>query len=180
MVSELRENSAGSLRILVGTAGVLFCHFLALVVLIGVLVTAVSHYLIFCKEWNLMLPPVTNLAVDLSLWMSAWWYLLVLALVPDGIVYFLLARLKPSLNWCAAIWAIVPLVFTILILGLVTIGVCLPLDHLRPVPNTISGTSTLLVLPGPAVSGGVTFGKETRPTLTPRGRRAVGPTVPGD
>ena len=132
MSTEIRENSAGTLRLLAGTAGVIFCHFIALAVLGMVLCRAVPYCEAFCKEWNLLLPRVTFFAIDVSHWMMSYWYLLVLGLVPDAIVYFLLARLRPSLNWFAALWAFVPLVCAIVLLGVVTVGMCLPLRQVSP------------------------------------------------
>ena len=122
MTIDSRENSVSVPRAVAGTVGVLLCHFMALLVVIFVFAMALSRCLQFCKEWELKLPDLTIFAFDLSLWMGHWWYLLVLALVPDGIVYFLLARLKPQWNWCAAIWALAPLMVAIALLGLAVVA----------------------------------------------------------
>jgi type II secretory pathway component PulF len=131
-MTEAHENSLRTLQLVAGTVGVLLSHLIALTVLIGVLVGAMPRYEMFCKDWNLQLPDTTIFTLSLSAWMTSYWPLPLLGLVPDGIVYFLLARLKPRINWCAAAWAVVPLLFTILLLGAVAAGMCLPLLPLSP------------------------------------------------
>ena len=42
------------------------------------------------------------------------------------------------------------------------------------------GANNVLVLPGAAMSGGVSFGAGSRPTLTPEDGESVGPAMPGD
>ena len=57
---------------------------------------------------------------------------LVPALVPDAIVYLLLARLGPKFDWLASVWAYLILLGTILLLGVVAVAVYVPLQQVLP------------------------------------------------
>ena len=75
------------------------------------------------------LPNITVYALTFASWMRCYWYFLFLGLALDGIAYFFLARLRPRWNWLAAIWAMTPLLMTIVALGLITTAVVLPLER---------------------------------------------------
>ena len=54
------------------------------------------------------------------------------ALVPDAIVYLLLARLGPQFNWLASVWAYLILLGTILLLGVLAVAMYVPLQQVLP------------------------------------------------
>jgi hypothetical protein len=156
MADQPQGNPASTFRTLVGTAGVVFCHFAALMILIWVLVSfagpVTDRYERFCIDRALKLPNATVFVVTLSYGIKNYWYFPVFGLVLDGIVYFLLARLRPSLNWCAAAWAFVPLLLTILTLALITAGVCFPLHQLLP-PQDSRGSQNGVVYAADRMDG---------------------------
>ncbi len=118
---------AGTVRTIVGTAGVLLCHFISVVILVEITVFVgprCCYPLWF--DWNLLLPPVSQYTCILSHWIGAYWYLMVLALVPVAIIYFLLARLTYRMNWLATAWGYMVPMGTIVLLGIITTGLCVP------------------------------------------------------
>jgi hypothetical protein len=119
-------------RSLIGSVGVLFCHFICFVVLAGILLKIAPRYEVIFKDRGVMLPASSILVINLSHWMSYNWYLLVPVLVLDGIIHFFLLRLSPRLNWLAAVWAFLIMVFAVVLLGVIAIGLCLPLQQIAP------------------------------------------------
>lgn len=139
MLAHAQDIHVSTQRVIAGTLGVVLCHFIAVATLSLVSAGIVGRYVVFYEKWQLVLPDLTLFFVNLSPWMSAYWYLLVLGLVPDGIVYFRLARLRPTRNWLAAVWAVMPLVFTIVTLGLITVTMYVPLQQLSPSQHAAAG-----------------------------------------
>jgi hypothetical protein len=118
---------AGTVRAIVGTAGVLLCHFISVVILVEITVFVGPRccYPLW-SDWNLQVPQISQWTNMLSHLMNAYWYLMVLAIVPDAIIYFLLARLTYRLNWLATAWGFMVPMVTIVLLGIITTGLCMP------------------------------------------------------
>jgi type II secretory pathway component PulF len=114
------------LRSIVATGFVLFCHFVALFVLLHVLVSDGPRFVEFYERNQMQIARITVAAIDGSHLLANYWYLLLVpGLGVDGIVYLLLHR-RPKLSSIAAAWAVVPLMVTIILLGLASTAYVLP------------------------------------------------------
>ncbi len=126
-------------RTLWATVGTLACHCLAIAVATVVLVRVVPACLQLFEDRDVELPTLTIAALKLSYAFVNYWYLLVLALPIDGVVYFLLRRAAPKINWLATIVLVLPLLLAIVLLGFTVVAVFLPLVKVASQPVLMGG-----------------------------------------
>ena len=132
MATQTPANTGSRMRTLIGTAGVLLAHAFALAILLMVLQKVVPQYMRIFEAHKIALPDISKWVLLLSDRAVHWGYLLVPALVPDAIVYLLLARLGPQFNWLASVWAYLILLGTILLLGVLAVAMYVPLQQVLP------------------------------------------------
>jgi type IV pilus assembly protein PilC len=108
----------------------LACHFVAIAVVTVVMIRVVPEFLNLFEDYEVELPNVTIWVLQLSFAFVSYWYLLVLALPIDGVVYFLLRRTPAKVNWLATIVLVLPLLLAIATLALTMPALFLPLVKL--------------------------------------------------
>ena len=110
------DPKVGSSRLLLGTLGVVACHAFAIAALVVAFVLPFQRLVATMKDRDLELPAMTIAVINFGNWLTDYWYLLAVLLVPDGLAYFGLSRLSRKWNWLATVWALVWLLATILLL----------------------------------------------------------------
>ena len=122
--------AVGTLRALAATAGVVFCHAIALIVFAGFLLSMEPSCERMLHDFGAKVPDITILAIELSRWIASYWYLLPILLLADAGAYFALARLGPGWRWLATFWAMAIMVFAMLMFALVAVGLISPIVKL--------------------------------------------------
>jgi hypothetical protein len=125
-------NTYSVARSVLGTLGVLFCHTFCFVVILFVFVAVNPRYELIFRNHNLILPDTTVWVVRFYCLLVHYWYLVILALPLDGIVYFGLTRMSPKMNWLAAVWAFLWPMIAVVLLSIDIIALYLPLLSLFP------------------------------------------------
>ncbi len=95
-------------------------HFLLIAGLIaGALFYVPRHAKVF-RDFNMKLPPGAELAIDVSRWVSNYWYVLALFLLPclvlDGAILFLLHRSPRTRHW-SYVWALMFILLPLVLAG---------------------------------------------------------------
>ena len=118
-------------RSLVWTAWMLLTHFIAAMVVIGVLMTVVPRFAGLFAEFQAELPPITILVIDLSRVVGGYWYLLVpLGLAVDAVLLFGLSRLPAGARWLGTVWSSLVWLGALVGLALIVVAIFLPLHEL--------------------------------------------------
>jgi hypothetical protein len=112
----------------VATLGVAVCHALILAVLVGFASGAGQVLEKAFDAQDVELPSLSILSINLCNFLVARWYVLAALLVPDAIAYFFLARSSLRWNWLASIWAMLPMLGGLALLGVMSLGFLLLLD----------------------------------------------------
>jgi hypothetical protein len=111
-------------------------HFFAFLVLIAALGGAVPSFVRMYKDFDVELPPMTQWVFRLSHVVVSYWYLILpLGMGIDAVILGRLSLLPDETNWLGTLWAVLVLLATILLLGLVIVALAMPLwsiDYLVP------------------------------------------------
>ena len=109
----------------------LITHLIAGVVLLGAFLWLVPEFRLLFEEFDADLPRMTIVAIDLSVFVARYWYLILFVGVGvDAGLLFGLSRLPPRTRWLGTVWASLVLVVALLGLAFLAIGIVLPLQAL--------------------------------------------------
>jgi hypothetical protein len=121
------EPFEGLSRLYLDTFGVAACHLVAVAALVLLFVALAPRVVATFADGDMELPATTVMLINLTNWLTGYWYLLVLLLLPDGLAYFGLSRLSPRWSWLASAWAMGWLLATIGLLVVTVVALVLPL-----------------------------------------------------
>jgi len=116
---------------LVSTAGMLFAHLAAGLIVVVVMGFVVPRFVRTFAELEAELPPMSEYMITVSNLVVRWWYLLLpIGLAIDAALLFGLSRLPRPARWLATVWGIVVLLAAVLLIGLTVVAVIVPLQNL--------------------------------------------------
>ncbi|NQU22011.1 MAG: hypothetical protein HQ567_12065 [Candidatus Nealsonbacteria bacterium] len=118
-------------RSIVWTICTTFAHFIAALVLMGVMCEVVPRCIkVFC-DFDAELPATTQLLIRLSDVVVNYCYLFPLGLLLDGAILFCLSRLPARARWLATAWFGAVLLAAVVFLAYVSIAICQPMTGLH-------------------------------------------------
>ena len=104
------------------------CHLVAIAVLSFGMVVVIPACLITLEDRDVELPAITISVLKLSFIFVNFWYLLVLLLPLDGLLYFMLRRSSRKTSWLATVVVVLPLVLTLALVGFTALAMYVPAE----------------------------------------------------
>jgi type II secretory pathway component PulF len=102
----------------------------AIFAMVLVVISFVREFLHFFQDRDVELTQATVTILKIGHAFTNYWYLLVLALPLEGVVYFLLRRTSGKFNWLATVVLVLPLMLVILSLVITMFGLFHPFVEL--------------------------------------------------
>lgn len=126
MSNDLPDSRMSIMRSILGTAGTFACHLFCIVILIVCMTRVIPISQKCFRGWNMALPVMTQFLISLSDYFMRYWYLAVLMLPLDALVYFGFSRLPAKGNWLATCWLLLLPVASLCIVAFALLATWIP------------------------------------------------------